>query len=73
MNQGTEKFKEKVELLLKNKTIKEVPVNNRRLIELCQLCYFKNECERKKGMPCMSTVRNKKESAYYVGFDKTII
>lgn len=69
MNSGIEEFKEKVELLLKNKIIKEVPVSNRRLIELCQLCYFENECERKKGMPCMSTVRNKKESAYYADFD----
>ena len=68
----TEIFKEKVDTLLKNKIIKEVTVSSRRLIKLCQFCYFKNECERKKGMPCMSTVRNKKESAYYVDFDKVI-
>jgi hypothetical protein len=56
-------MKTKVDLLLKREVIKEAAITDDNII--CMKCYFELTCERKKGMPCMSTMREDKKSIYY--------
>ena len=59
-------MKTKVDLLLSKGMIEETfTYDKEEPIMLCDKCFFELTCERKKGMPCMSTMREDKKSIYY--------
>ena len=59
-------MKTKVDLLLSKGMIEEAFAYEKEEPKtLCTKCCFELICERKKGMPCMSTMREDKKSIYY--------
>ena len=59
-------MKTKVDLLLSKGIIEEAFTYEKEEPKiLCDKCFFELTCKRKKGMPCMSTMREDKKSIYY--------